>query len=88
MKKNKLNFDPKNPGASLKRMKEANRKARKDQLDIEGWYQGPLTKVHLAHLRIKLAKARGLLYSFLDPDPQYHPDVFEIKAILKETEDP
>jgi hypothetical protein len=87
-KKNKSNFDPKNPGASLKRMQDANRKARKDQLDIAGWYQGPLTKVRLAHLRIKLAKARGLLYSFLDPDPQYHPDLEEIRNILKETEDP
>jgi hypothetical protein len=56
--------------------------------DLTDWYVGPLTKKRLAELRYKLAKARGLLISFTDPDPQYHPLLSEIKNILKETEDP
>jgi hypothetical protein len=37
--------------------------------------------------RRKLAIARGLLISFTDPDPQYHPDREELVRVLKETED-
>jgi hypothetical protein len=56
--------------------------------DQHGWYVGPLTKERIADLRHKLAKARGLLVSFTDPDPQYHPTVEEVRAILDETGDP
>ena len=52
------------------------------------WYVGPLTKERLADLRHKLAKARGMLMSFLDPESEFHPDIDQIKLILKETEDP
>jgi len=56
--------------------------------DLMDWYEGPLTKERIAELRFKLAKARGLLMSFCDPNPKYHPTVNEVKQILKETEDP
>jgi hypothetical protein len=64
------------------------KKKRKKKRQTTGWFEGSLTKDRLAELRFKLAKARGLLISFTDPDSQYHPDLEEIKIILKETEDP
>lgn len=53
---------------------------------ILSWYEGPLTKERVAKLRQMLAKARGVLMSFLDEDPQFHPTTEEIKKIIKETD--
>jgi hypothetical protein len=55
------------------------------------WYVGPLTKERLADLRYKLAKARGLLVSFINwetDETGLTPATQEVKDILKETEDP
>lgn len=49
------------------------------------WYSGPLTKEHLADVRHKLAKVRGLLMSFLDPE--CHPSPEQIELMIKETDD-
>jgi hypothetical protein len=58
--------------------------------ELLSWYVGPLTKERLAELRYKLAKARGLLVSFIDwetDDKDLVPTTQEVKDILKETED-
>jgi hypothetical protein len=75
------------------------KRVRKPELlsraDLLAWYKGPLTKTRISKLRYKLARARGLLISFigweedrLRSSRELLPTTEEVKLILKETEDP
>ena len=61
-----------------------------DPDNIMDWFEGPLTELRLAQLRLKLAKARGLLICLInwETDQELLPTTQEIITILKETEDP
>jgi hypothetical protein len=59
--------------------------------ELRTWYKGPLNKDRLSELRYKLARARGLLVSFISwevEDKELVPTTQDVKDILKETEDP
>jgi hypothetical protein len=55
------------------------------------WYVGPLTKTHIAELRKKLAKTRGILYSVVyamqDKKRNQMPSEKEITDIIADTID-
>jgi hypothetical protein len=61
--------------------------------DLMGWYVAPLSKKHIAELRFKLAKCRGIIHHMLATykDSSYYdaeedlPTLEQLENILKET---